>query len=291
MNENDFKMHFPAGPKSGIRPSMRLSLLLIIPLFLAACKARDVPAPLEAVQPQCTSAPCGNTASGKDPQAEAIEKGQRMLNAQRTSNDDQERWSVPLFSDSTLEDELTVEVLRSPRMTMRLFPPEGHLSLTTPSSKHMFNIAEPEGSDSICPKYSLRILEASEMHVVLEKRCRRFEYKPDRYAMTVAYYLYDQPSGAMREIWVASASGKDDPAPVADPRPTLERIANGYRFDWSGVYPGSASGERYELHNRFTRKRYGKELILECTNLVSGATSEPEDESACEGAYLERVGG
>lgn len=274
---------------------MTRSLILITLLFLTACEARKAPAPLpaspEAVQPQCTSTPCGNTASGKDPQEERIEEGRRMRHALLASDDDHKRWSVSIYSDSILPEDLTLEVLRSPRMTMRLMPPEGHLAITTPTSKHVFEIANPQGSVSVCPKYQIRVLEGSDVHILLQMICKKFEYKPDRYAMSVTYYLYDQPTGMMREIWRAGAGGKDDRLPLPDPSPALKRIADGYQFDWSGTYPGSIPGEAYEINNRFTRKREGEELILDCTNVAPGATAEPEDQSSCEGAYLERVEG
>lgn len=268
-------------------------LLLPLLVFLTACDARETAGPqpesVVPAQPGCTSTPCGNTASGKDPQEERAEAGARMLNALRTSDKDEDRWSVPIYSDSTLPEDLTMEVQHSPRMIMRLMPPEGHLAISTPSLEHVFEIAYPKGLGRICPEYSLHVLEASNVHILLQMICMKFEYKPDRYAMSVTYYLYDQPTGMMREIWKAGASGKDDRLPIAEPRPMLKRIADGYQFDWSGVYPGSAPGERTEIQNRFTRRRYGDALILDCTNVAPDATAEPEDQSACEGAYLERV--
>lgn len=278
-------------------PFMRPLLLLTIPLLLSACEERDTPAPVQAkisselAETRCTSTPCGNTASGKDPQEEAIEEGQRMTDALRASDEVRERWSVPIYSDSMRPEDLTLDAWRSPTMTMRLMPQQGHLALTTSESNHVFELTNPKGSDGICPDYSLRVLEASEVHVLLEMTCQLFEYRPNRFSGGVTYYLYDQPTGMMREIWRAGVSGKDDRLPFAEPRPALKRLDDGYQFDWSGVYPGSAPGEHLELHNRFTRKREGKEPILDCTNVAPGATLEPEDQSTCEGAYLQRVGG
>jgi len=69
-----------------------------------------------AIHQPCTSTPCANTASGKDPQEEAIEEGQRMTDALRASDEVRERWSVPIYSDSTRLDDLTLDVWRSPAM-------------------------------------------------------------------------------------------------------------------------------------------------------------------------------
>lgn len=168
-------------------------------------------------------------------------------------------------------------------------PSEGHLAISTPSSEHVFEIAHPNGLGSICPGYSLRVLEASNVHLLLQMICMKFEYKPDRYAMSVTCYLYDQPTGMMREIRKARAAGKDDRLPITEPRPTLKHIAGGCQFDWSGVYPDNARRERTAIQNRFTRQRSGDELILVCSNVAPGATAEPGDQSACEGADLERV--
>ena len=260
--------------------------------LLTACEARNAPVPLSkpappaAIQLPCTSTPCG-----KDPREDAIEEGQRVTDALHASDDVRERWSVPIYSDAARLEDLTLDVWRQPTMTMRLLPQEGRLALTTPTSNHVFELTNPEGADGICPDYSLRVLETSEVHVLLEMTCQVFEYRPNRFSGGVTYYLYDQPTGTMREIWRAGVSGKDDRLPFAEPRPALTRLDNGYQFDWTGVYPGSAPGEHYELHNRFTRKQEGKDTILDCTNVAPGATSEPEDQSTCEGATLQRVGG
>lgn len=281
------------------KPARRLHCLVtcMVALLLTACESRNAPvppskpAPPAPVQQPCTSTPCGNTASGKDPQEEAIDEGQRMTDALRASSNDRERWSVRIYSDSTRPDDLTLDVWLKPTMTMRLLPQEGHLALTTSASNHVFELTTPRGADGVCPDYSLRVLEASDVHVLLEMTCQVFEYRPNRFSGGVTYYLYDQPTGMMREIWRAGVSEKDDRLPFAEPRPALTRLDNGYQFDWTGVYPGSAPGEHYELHNRFTRKQEGKDTILDCTNVAPGATSEPEDQSTCEGAYLQRVGG
>ena len=276
---------------------MRHLLILLISLLLTACEARNPPAAVQAkISPEvaeapCTSTPCANTASGKDPQEEAIEEVRRMTDALRASSSNRERWSVRIYSDSTRLEDLTLDVWRKPTMTMRLLPREGHLALTTSASNHVFELTSPQGADGVCPDYSLRVLEASDVHVLLEMTCQVFEYRPNRFSGGVTYYLYDQPTGMMREIWRAGVSGKDDRLPFAEPRPALTRLDDGYQFDWTGVYPGSAPGENYELHNRFTRMQEGKDTILDCTNVAPGATSEPEDQSTCEGAILQRVGG
>lgn len=272
----------------------RFLILTALFLNLTACEARNesavtqAPAP-QAAQPKCTSTPCGNTASGKDPQEENIEAGRKMQDALRAGDDDRKRWVLPIYSTSEQPESLSLDVVRSAGLALRLEPAEGHLTISTPDSKHVFAIAGAQGAGTVCPKYNLYVADASNDYILLKRVCRSFEYKPGRFAKSVTYYLYDRPTGTMRDIWTASASGKDDPMPDAKPQPTLKRTPNGYQFDWSGTYSGEAGGQRREIHNRFTRKLNGGQRTLICTNVSAGAGHG--DASACEGEYLQRVSG
>lgn len=55
------------------------------------------------------------------------------------------------------------------------------------------------------------------------------------------------------------------------------------------MYRGETGGQRREVHNRFMRKLGGGQRTLTCTDLSSGQGHG--DASACEGEYLERIGG
>jgi len=265
-------------------------ILTLLFVDIADCKAMTAPLPpLAGTTLQCTSTPCGNTASGRDPQEEHIEAGQQMQKALRAADDDRKRWALPIYSTSERPESLSLDVVRSAGMTLRLSPAEGHLTISPPASKHVFAITGAQGAGTVCPKYNLYVTDASSEHILLKRVCRTFEYKPGRYAKSVTYYLYDQPTATMRDIWRASASGKDDAMPDANPPPVLKRLAGGYQFDWAGTYPGETGGQRHEVHNRFTRRLGGGQRTLACTDSSSGRGHG--DASACEGEYLERIGG
>lgn len=270
----------------------RFLILSALLLDIAACDAGNtLPAAqktsAQSGQPRCTSTPCGDTASGKDPQQERLDAGERLENALRASDEDRKRWSIPIYSTSERPEDLSLEVVRVARMGIRLLPAQGHLAISTPSSKHVFAIARPKGSGDVCPVYNLHVVDASDEHILLKRVCRKFEYTPGRFARSVAYFLYDRPTGTMRDIWKAGANGKDDPSPDAKPTPVVKRIAKGYQFDWSGIVPGNNSGQPVEIHNRFTRVLDGAVRTLSCANVSTGAGRG--DASACEGEYLERV--
>jgi hypothetical protein len=272
------------------RPIIALALFLNI----AACDAGGAGTtwptqPQQASQPRCTSSPCGNTASGKDPLEERIEAGTAIVDAARAGDDDRKRWSNPIYSTSDKPDRLALDVIRSAGLRLRLIPAQGRLVISTPTSTHVFAIAGAQGSGDVCPAYNLYVRDASSEHILVERMCRTFEYKPDRYARSVTYYLYDQPTGTMVDIWTASASGKDDPMPEADPRPVVKRITGGYQFDWAGTQAGNAGKRRHEMHNRYLRKFSGAQKSLLCKNVSTGPGRG--DDSTCEGGYLERIGG
>ncbi len=91
----------------------------------------------------------------------------------------------------------------------------------------------------------------------------------------------------MRDIWVASATGKDDPLPDAKPSPTIERVSNGYEFKWSGVYPSQGGGTLVRTHNRYVRKFEGRNSTLVCKNVLD--KNQFSDSASCEGEFLPRL--
>jgi len=110
----------PSKPTKGLRDLGRCTVALFL---LTACEARNAPVPLSKPAPPAASQqPCTSTPCGKDPQEDAIDEGQRVTDALRASDDVRERWSVPIYSDATRLEDLTLDVWRSPTMTMRLLP-------------------------------------------------------------------------------------------------------------------------------------------------------------------------
>ncbi|EEF23369.1 conserved hypothetical protein [Ricinus communis] len=214
-----------------------------------------------------------------------------MADAVRAGDDDQQRWSlIRLNSDSTKPERLKLTVIKSAGLEMRLDPKLGQLTFLTPAMRHTFQIALPLGDKaSVCPEYSLQIIEASAVHALLRKACLQAEYAPGRYHMGIDYYLYDVEAGVMRNIWRAAVSDKNARMPDARPRPSLKSPPNGYRFDWSGVQPGNGNASITTLHISYTRTA-GKngEKALVCTNLRAPESQGIEDEM-CEGAILRRL--
>lgn len=240
---------------------------------------------------ECTSTPCGNTATGEDPQRLRAREGAALTDAIRIGDDDQQRWSsIRLNSDSTKPERLKLVVVKSAGFEMRLDQQLGQLTFTTPVVRHTFAIASPRGDrTSVCPEYSLQIVEASAAHALVRMVCLQAEYAPGRYHMGVNYYLYDADTGVMRNIWRAAVSDKNGRMPDAKPKPSLQVIPNGYQLDWSGVTQGSDKKPNTTLHNRFTRTsaRNGEKTLL-CTNLSVPKGQGIEDDM-CEGGILPRV--
>ncbi|MYM70435.1 hypothetical protein GTP45_27035 [Pseudoduganella sp. FT55W] len=240
---------------------------------------------------ECPSKPCGNTATGEDPQRLRAREGAAGTDAIRAGADDQQRWSsIRLNSDSTKPERLKLVVVKSAGFEMRLDPQLGQLTFGTPVVRHTFAIASPRGDrTSVCPEYSLQIVEASAAHALARMVCLQAEYAPARYHMGVDYYLYDVDTGVMRNIWRAAVSDKNGRMPDANPKPSLQVIPNGYQLDWSGAPQGRGKDSTTTLHNRFTRTsaKNGQQTLL-CTNLSVPKGQGVEDEM-CEGGILPRV--
>ncbi len=262
--------------------------IIIGAVCLPAC-AQEARAPATAAK--CTSTPCGNTATGEDPQEQRLREGAARSDAIRASDDDQRRWSsVRLNSDSTKPERLTMPVVKATGLEMRLDPKLGQLSFTKPGMQHTFTIASSLGDkSSVCPEYSIQIVEASAAHALVRMACLQAEYAPGRYHIGVDYYLYDVETAVMRDIWRAAVNDKNARMPDAKPAPSLKLVPNGYRFDWTGIQPSNGKPSTTVLHNSYirnTEKSGGK--ILLCTDL-SAPKGEGVEGDMCEGGILPRV--
>ena len=127
------------------------------------------------------------------------------------------------------------------------------------------------------------------MHALVSMTCFQNEYAPGRYHMGVDYYLYDQETGVMRNIWGAAVNDKNAKMPDAKPVPSLKVTPTGYRFDWSGVQPSDGKPSTTVLHNSYVRSvaKNGDKFLL-CTNLSAPRGTGVEDDM-CEGGILPRV--
>jgi hypothetical protein len=264
--------------------NLLISLALIIGSTVSAAGAQEAPVKSQ----KCTSFPCGNTESGEDPQEQRIREGAARADKVRSGSDDRRRWSsVILYSDSTKPDSLKMPVVGSAELEMSLDPKLGLLRFSKPGMSQKFNIASPAGEKkSICPGYSIQIIEASSAHALVRMTCFQYEYAPGRYNMGVDYYLYDAQTAVMRNIWRAAISDKHGRMPHARPTPSLKIIPNGYRFDWSGVQPSNGQPSTTVLHNTYIRTpdKSGEKVLL-CTNLNAPKGEGLEDEM-CEGGIL-----
>ncbi|GJJ04318.1 hypothetical protein RugamoR64_48560 [Duganella rhizosphaerae] len=268
-------------------------LLLCLPLIISsallpAC-AQDARAPVKTQN--CTSTPCGNTATGEDPQEQRLREGAARSNEIREGDDDQRRWaSIRLNSDSTKPERLKMPVVKAAGLEMRLDPKLGQLSFSKAGLQHTFGIASPLGDkSSVCPEYSIQIVEASAAHALVRMACLQAETAPGRYHMGVDYYLYDAETAQMRNIWRAAVTDKNARMPDAKPVPSLKLIPNGYRFDWSGIQPSDNKPSKTVLHNSYIRstEKSGAKVLL-CTDLNAPKGQGVEDEM-CEGGILPLV--
>ena len=201
------------------------------------------------------------------------------------------RWiSIRIYSDSSDTKHLSMPVVKAAGLEMRLDPKLGHITFSKQGRQHVFSIASPLGEQSsICPQYVFNVLEASAGHVLLRKVCLKTETAPGRYHMGVDYYLYDFDTATMRYIWRAAVSEKDAHMPHATPTPSLKIISNGYRFDWSGLFPSDNKPSKMVLHNSYTRvfEKSGASGLL-CTDLSAPKGEGVEDEM-CEGGSVPLV--
>lgn len=125
----------------------------------------------------------------------AEREGRAVVEQARSSSEDNKRWShVVMQSDAAAEeaDTLVMSLVRAIKFDMQLQPNDGHIIFTMPGTRHVFKLANSAGSrGDICPSYSVRVLEASNGHVVFRKVCKLFEYLRNRVYMSNEFYLYD----------------------------------------------------------------------------------------------------
>ena len=262
--------------------------VIVVSSILPAC-AQDAHAPVKIQK--CTSTPCGNTETGEDPQEQRIREGSAQSDKVREGGDDQRRWSsIILYSDSTKPAKLTMPVVKSIGFDMRLDPKLGQLSFNKQGVVQTFKIASAAGDkNTVCPEYAVQVVEASPVHALVSMTCYQYEYAPNRYHMGIDYYLYDAETAVMRNIWRAAVSDKNARMPDPKPTPSLKSIANGYRFDWSGIQTSNAKPSKTTLHNSYIRStaKNGDKFLV-CTNLSAPKGEGLEDEM-CEGGILPRV--
>ena len=243
----------------------------------------------QSAEPRCTSTPCGNTSSGEDPQELRIRRGRQMSDAVVAGTSDEERWTVPLFSDSKNPKDLELDLIESAGFRLRLHPARGQIEFMKGGANDLFEIGLPAAPTNLfCRKYFIMVLNASPTHAMIEKSCQESEYKPGRFHSSTSYFLYDSITHSMRSVWESSASVKGAPAPAIDTQPMVSVLPNGYELRWKGSYVRDGKTKTVSLHNRYTQKAIDEGMTaLICRDLLH-PDAGPET-GGCEGSVLSLV--
>lgn len=234
----------------------------------------------------CSSISCANTPTGEHPGQVAQRKADELNATIRASDDDRKRWSrFVIYADSTASEDLKLEIHKKSGLTIELSPSKGDLKFSRLGMAQTFHIAAPRKStNDPCPEYDLKVLDASADHAVIRKTCPIFEYRPGRKYRGYEYYLYDQKSETMQQIWAASALENVQQLLLPKPEPIVTKTPDGFSFKWKSESPGSTdSGAIYNNLYTRTRSKNG-EVLLSCRDL-----SAPKGEEAggtCEGGVL-----
>lgn len=181
-----------------------------------------------------------------------------------------------------------IPLVKAAQFEMRLQPKDGHIIFTKPGIKHVFKLTNSADSKgNLCPRYSVRALEASSGHAVFRKVCKPFEYPRNRVFMSNQFYLYDVQTATVRVLWTALGDQKGAHMPKADPPIKVKTTATGYRFDWAGVHPGEGGPVNMNIRNIYTREKSGKLAgTLSCADLNFPGKEGLESESCQDGILL-----
>lgn len=237
----------------------------------------------------CTSMPCGNTATGEDPQDIAIRNARRAREAQATDGEDKARWKRTLYANAIKAQDLELMLVRSADLSMLLAPSTGQLQFRHAGVADVFEVERPRGSPNPqCPEFGINVVTATKEFAVVRKSCMLYEYKPGRFSMGATYYLYDVPSHTMRTIWQSQTNGQNDPFPDPSTEPKVTALADGVKIDWRATYPAEGKVRSLSMQTRYTRTVTGNKLELVCTDL-SALAGENVEVGACEGGALTRI--
>jgi hypothetical protein len=243
---------------------------------------------------KCTDHPCPNTQTGEDPGLIEARKGGKIEDELRNDPNDKERWSnLILFSSSTDKKSLHIPIIAATNFDVSLDPKKGLLTFSTSNTSQSFKISEPTANltpDNLCPKYQIRVIDGAPGYALIKKTCPKHEYKPDRFFRGTDYFIYDQKTSTMREIWSASTQiGISTPFPTAKPEVIIKRIKDGYKFDWTGPFPSDNPPTPMTIHNVY-KQEVGKDgrPQLSCYDATTPSRPLKENEM-CESFNLERV--
>jgi len=238
---------------------------------------------MEAIA-QCDATSCGNEFTGNSPKGDVQREREARSERIKQEGNDKERWArISLYSDSEDAEDLAMTIVKSAGLAMKLDPARGHLELESNVKKQVFGIATArDEKPTTCPKYNIRVIDASAKHAVLRRVCNEYEFRPNRYVASVDYFLYDFETASMRMIWHNEVTKKNSPLPVARPVPTVRVVANGYQFDWRAQTAGKESEGPTEIHTSYLRKTIDGARSLVCTDNVV-PRSQSTETGYCEG--------
>lgn len=228
-----------------------------------------------------TSASCLAIAAPSDT---AQRESEAITEQIKQGNSDKERWArISLYSDSNDPEDLGMHLVSGAGLVMKLNPLLGHLEFSTKGSKQVFAISTSrDAKRSVCPRYNLRVLDASAKHAVLRRVCNEHEFRPNRFIRSVDYFLYDAGTATMRMIWHSETTQKGSPLPVAKPVPTVRVLPIGYQFDWKSQVLSKDSEAPTEIHTSYVRQMIDGTRNLICTD-IAAPKGEGLESGYCEG--------
>lgn len=227
---------------------------------------------------------CANTPTGEEPWVIELREAEAERKELFKNGKNKEIWErYSIYSDSTEPEHLKLPLDRESGLEIRLDPKKGTLNIEKAGFKQVFGFTSPQGTPrDICPNYSVRVIDASSTHAVIERLCSLYEYQPQRFNDGVEYLLYDMATATMQTIWMAAGEGTR-PFPQPSPHPNFKKIENGYKLDWVAVDPSDKT--KFSMHTEYIRKMDEKEneMYLVCTDLAVPKEDADDDPGACYG--------
>lgn len=236
--------------------------------------------------PKCAYYPCPNTATGEEPQDIAVREGKRHLEALAKTDSDKKRWLLPLYSSETESTLLELDIVKAAGFRMRLIPKKGHLRFEHRGGVDVFEIEQPiDSKRTLCPDYTIKIIDASAEHAVIRKLCIEYEYKPNRYSAGATFYLYDIATHTMRSFMESRTAVKDDAVLFPKSNPSIVKLKDGFDVRWKASFPSNGAIFDFSINNRYqrtsSRNKAGK-LELICSDMAA-PKDERVESGSCEG--------
>ncbi|HEY0491474.1 MAG TPA: hypothetical protein VGD30_18335, partial [Telluria sp.] len=227
---------------------------------------------------------CADSSTAESPADKAQRQSEAMTEQIKQGDNDKERWArISLYSDSEEPEDLTLPVVKSTGFALKLDPAQGHLQFSSKGSPHVFAIATPRDAvRTVCPKYNLRVIDASAKHAIVRRVCNEYEFRPNRFVASVDYFLYDAETVTMRSIWHNEVTKKGSPLPLAKPVPMVRILPTGYQFDWKSQALSKDSEGPVEIHTSYLRKDIAGARNLICTD-IAAPKGEGLEAGYCEG--------